>query len=164
MINDSGHFQSQPHHHRNGRGGHGARGAVRRLPRNRHTAIDVVHTWAQLVDLTIKLARDAPGWQARGITLGRWGPTAESNTVVIELRSPTAASARALYEAYGRDWITVTPEPFTEKLFRPGQQRPGVVLVEHAIGRLQRLAGLKDGPCLIWVQLRVRSSGPASCA
>ena len=126
MINDSGHFQSQPHHHRNGRGGHGARGAVRRLPRNRHTAIDVVHTWAQLVDLTIKIARDAPGWQARGITLGRWGPTAESNTVVIELRSPTAASARALYEAYGRDWITVSPEPFTEKLFRPGQQRPGV--------------------------------------
>jgi hypothetical protein len=122
MIDDSGHFQSRPHHHRNGRGGHGARGAVRRLPPRRHPAIDVVHTWAQLADLAIKIARDAPGWQARGIILGRWGPAAESNTVVIELQSPTAASAQALYDAYGRDWITVSPEPFMQKLFRPGQQ------------------------------------------
>ena len=84
--------------------------------------IDVVHTWAQLVDLAIKIARDAPVWQAQGITLGSWGPMAESNTVVIELRSPTAACAQALYDAYGRDWITVSPEPFTDKSFRPGQQ------------------------------------------
>ena len=81
-----------------------------------------MHTWAELVDLTIKIARDAPGWQARGITLDSWGPAAECNTVVIELRSPTAASVQALYDAYGRDWITVSPEPYTEKLFRPGQQ------------------------------------------
>jgi len=118
MIDDCGNIQSRPHHHRNGRGGHGARDAVRRLPRMRHTVIDVAHTRAQLVDLTIKIARDAPGWQARGITLGRWGPTAESNTVVIELRSPTAACAQALYDAYGRDWITVSAEPLTEE-FRP---------------------------------------------
>jgi hypothetical protein len=80
--------------------------------------IDVVHTWAQLVDLAIKIARDAPVWQAQGITLGSWGPMAESNTVVIELRSPTTASAQALYDAYGRDWITVSAEPLTEE-FRP---------------------------------------------
>ena len=80
--------------------------------------IDVVHTWAQLLDLAIKIARDAPVWQAQGITLGSWGPMAESNTVVIELRSPTAASAQALYDAYGRDWITVSAEPLTEE-FRP---------------------------------------------
>ena len=77
----------------------------------------MAHTRAQLADLTIKIARDAPGWQARGITLGSWGPTAESNTVIIELRSPTAASAQALYDAYGRDWITVSAEPTEE--FRP---------------------------------------------
>ena len=122
MIEDSGHIQSRPHHHRGGRDGHGARGPVRRLPRKPQTVVDVAHTRAQLADLTIKIARDAPGWQARGITLGSWGPTAESNTVIIELRSPTAASAQALYDAYGRDWITVSPEPFTEKSFRPGQQ------------------------------------------
>jgi hypothetical protein len=74
---------------------------------------DVVHSWAQLVDLTITIARDAPGWRARGITLSSWGPTAESNMVVIELRSPTAAAARALYDTYGTDWITVSAEPIT---------------------------------------------------
>jgi hypothetical protein len=76
--------------------------------------IAVVHTWAQLVDLTITIARDTPGWRARGITLVRWGPTAESNTVVIELRSPTAMATQALYDAYGADWITVSPEPTTQ--------------------------------------------------
>ena len=84
--------------------------------------IDVVHTWAQLVDLTITIARDAPGWRARGITLSRWGPTAESNMVVIELRSPTAAAAQALYDAYGTEWITVSGEPITQKFFRPDRQ------------------------------------------
>ena len=122
MIDDSGRIQSRPHHRRSGRDGHGARGAVRRLPRKPQTVVDVAHTRAQLVDLAIKIARDVPGWQARGITLGSWGLTAESNTVVIELRSPTAASAEALYDAYGREWIIVSPEPYTEKLFRPGQQ------------------------------------------
>ena len=92
----------------------------------------MAHTWAQLEDLTLKIARDAPSWRARGITLGRWGPTAESNTVVIELRSPTATAAQAIYDAYGADWITVSPEPYTQKLFlcnplagdifRPGQE------------------------------------------
>ena len=81
--------------------------------------IDVVHTWAQLMDLTIAIARDAPGWRARGITLSRWGPTAESKCVVIELRSPTAAAAQALYDAYGTDWITVSADPITQKFFRP---------------------------------------------
>jgi hypothetical protein len=52
--------------------------------------------------------------------------------VVIELRSPTAAAAQALYDAYSADWITVSPEPYTQKLFlcnplagdifRPGQE------------------------------------------
>jgi hypothetical protein len=84
--------------------------------------IDVAHTWAQLVDLTIKIARDAPGWRAQGITLGRWQPTADSNTVVIELWSPTAAAAQALYDAYGADWIIVSPEPSAQKFFRLGQQ------------------------------------------
>ena len=73
--------------------------------------------WVQLEDLTFKIARDAPSWRARGITLGRWGPTAESNMVVIDLRSPTAAAAQVLYDAYGADWITVSPEPFTQKFF-----------------------------------------------
>lgn len=73
--------------------------------------IDVGHTWAQLVDLTITIGRDAPGWQARGITIDRWAPAAESDRVVIEVRSPTAAAAQALYDAYGADWITVKPEP-----------------------------------------------------
>ena len=84
--------------------------------------IDVVHTWAQLVDLTITIAHDAPGWQARGITLSRWGPTAESNMVVIELRSPTATAAQALYDAYGTDWITVSAELITQSYFRPDRQ------------------------------------------
>ena len=84
--------------------------------------IDVAHTWAQLVDLTITIARDAPGWRVRGITLSRWGPTAESNTVVIELPSPTAAAAQALYDAYGADWITVSPEPIAQRFCRPGRQ------------------------------------------
>jgi hypothetical protein len=84
--------------------------------------IVVVHTWAQLVDLTITIARDAPDWRARGITLNRWGPAAESNMVVIELRSPTAAAVRALYDAYGADWITVSVEPIAQKFFRPGSE------------------------------------------
>jgi hypothetical protein len=84
--------------------------------------IDVRHTWAQLVDLTTTIARDAPGWRARGITLGRWGPTTESNTVVIELRSPTAAAAQALYDAYGADWITVSAEPVAQEFLTPGRQ------------------------------------------
>jgi hypothetical protein len=51
------------------------------------------------------------------------GPTAESNTVLIELRSPTAVGAQALYDAYGADWITVSPEPYTQEFFfRPGQK------------------------------------------
>jgi hypothetical protein len=83
----------------------------------------VVPTWAQLEELTIKIAREAPGWQARGIILGRWGPEAESNRVVIQLRSPTEAAAQALYAAYGADWITVSPQPFTQELFfRTGQR------------------------------------------
>jgi hypothetical protein len=84
--------------------------------------IDMAHTWAQLVDLTITIARDRPGWQVRGITLSRWGPTAGSNTVVIELRSPTAAAAQALYDAYGADWITVSSEPIAQEFFGPGRQ------------------------------------------
>lgn len=85
--------------------------------------IDVVHTWAQLDDLTIKIARDRPDGQARGIILGRWGPNAELNKVVIELRSPTEAAAQALYDAYGADWITVSPQPFTRELsFMNGQR------------------------------------------
>jgi hypothetical protein len=84
--------------------------------------IDMVHTWAQLIDLTITIARDTPDWRARGITLGKWGPTAESNTVVIELRAPTAAAAQALYDAYGADWITVRPEPIAQEFAGPGKQ------------------------------------------
>jgi hypothetical protein len=85
--------------------------------------VDVVHTWAELEDLTLKIARDAPGWRVRGITLARWGPMAESNTVIIELRSHTEAAAQALYDAYGADWVTVSPEPYTQEFFfRPGQQ------------------------------------------
>jgi hypothetical protein len=37
--------------------------------------------------------------------------------VVIELRSPTAAAAQALYDAYGADWIIVSAEPYTQELF-----------------------------------------------
>lgn len=72
------------------------------------------------MDLTITIARDIPDWRARGITLGKWGPTAESNTVVIELRAPTAAAAQALYDAYGADWITVRPEPSRSRKSSPG--------------------------------------------
>jgi hypothetical protein len=84
--------------------------------------IEVVHTWAQLVELTITIARDAPGWRARGITLGSWGPSAESNKVVIELLSPTAAAAQALYDAYGADWIIVCPEPIAQGFIRLSKQ------------------------------------------
>ncbi len=91
--------------------------------------IDVRHTWAQLVDLTITIARDAPVWRVRGITLSGWGPTTESNTVVIELRSPTAAAAQALYNAYGADWITVSAEPVAQEFLRPGS--PGDGLTAH---------------------------------
>ena len=54
--------------------------------------------------------------------MAKWEPTAESNTVVIELRAPTAAAAQALYDAYGADWITVRPEPIAQEFARPGKQ------------------------------------------
>lgn len=48
----------------------------------------------------------------------------ELNKVVIELRSPTEAAAQALYAAYGTDWITVSPQQFTQELiFMNGQRR-----------------------------------------
>jgi hypothetical protein len=85
--------------------------------------VDVAHTWAQLEELTIKIARDEPDWRAQGVILGRWGPSAELNKVLIELRSPTRAAAQALYAAYGEDWITVSPEPFTQELIFTGGER-----------------------------------------
>jgi hypothetical protein len=42
--------------------------------------------------------------------------------VVIELRSPTAAAAQALYDAYGADWISVSAEPVAQEFLRPGRQ------------------------------------------
>jgi hypothetical protein len=44
--------------------------------------------------------------------------------VLIELRSPTEAAAQALYDAYGADWITVSPEPYTLELRLLPVQRP----------------------------------------
>jgi hypothetical protein len=99
--------------------------------------VDVAHTRAQLEELTLKIARDAPGWRARGITLGRWGPEAESNTVVIELRSPTTAAAQALYDTYSADWITVSLEPYTrEAFFRAARIAQSVSQLLLAVARL----------------------------
>jgi hypothetical protein len=88
------------------------------------TVVDVARTWAELEQLMLKIARDAPEWRARGITLAVWGPKAELNKVLIELRSPTEAAAQALYDTYGADWITVSPEPNTLELRLLPVQRP----------------------------------------
>jgi hypothetical protein len=83
----------------------------------RYTVAHVAHSWTQLEDLAnVKIAGDTPKWRRHGIALGRWGPQAALNKVVIELRSPSAAAEKALLAAYGSDWVTVSPQPFTMKL------------------------------------------------
>jgi hypothetical protein len=86
-------------------------------PGQHYTVVDVRHSWAQLEDLTSnKITQDEPGWRAKGIRLARWGPEPATNKVLIQLRDPSARATQALVAAYGAEWVTVSPEPFTEKL------------------------------------------------
>lgn len=84
-----------------------------------------MHTRAQLEELTSRIARDAVSWRAQGIMLGRWGLVAGSDKVAIHLRSPAAAAAQALYDAYGADWIIVSPEPYTQQMVFTSQPSGG---------------------------------------
>lgn len=86
-------------------------------PGQHYTAVDVAHSWVQLMDLTNnRIASDEPDWRARGVYLDRWGPDPTLNKVLIQLRHPTAQAVQALLAAYGREWVAVSLKPFTEKL------------------------------------------------
>ena len=75
----------------------------------------VPHSWAQLDALTMRIARQEPGWRARGIRLAQWGPDAASSKVTITLRSYTGAAERELLATYGAGWVSVSHEPLNEQ-------------------------------------------------
>jgi hypothetical protein len=99
--------------------GNGFLAAVRAAGRSagqRYSVRRVPHSWQRLEHLMITIAQAGPAWRARGIALSRWGPEPGMNKVLIQLRSPSTAAARALRAAYGASWVAVSRTPFREKL------------------------------------------------
>lgn len=71
----------------------------------------VGHSYQSLLQVTSKIASDAPRLRSEGILLGQWGPSPPDDRVVVHLQLYSTEAAERLLQLFGNQWIMVSTQP-----------------------------------------------------